>query len=131
MISEYGAAIWCDQYRWIPEAARLLRPGGRLVLLGGSVQIQLCLPDQGPATGPDGPGPVRALPGTWPGEDGVEFCLPHGERIRLLRSCGLEVEDLIEVWAPADATNTFIPEITLDRARRWPSEELRVARRRV
>jgi SAM-dependent methyltransferase len=25
-ISEYGAAIWCDPYRWIPEAARLLRP---------------------------------------------------------------------------------------------------------
>ena len=27
-ISEYGAAIWCDPYRWIPEAARLLRPAG-------------------------------------------------------------------------------------------------------
>ena len=27
-ISEYGASIWCDPYRWIPEAARLLRPGG-------------------------------------------------------------------------------------------------------
>src|SRR5207247_5848578 len=26
--SEYGASIWCDPYRWIPEAARLLRPGG-------------------------------------------------------------------------------------------------------
>ena len=31
-ISEYGASIWCDPYRWIPEAARLLRPGGRLVV---------------------------------------------------------------------------------------------------
>ena len=28
-ISEYGASIWCDPYAWIPEAARLLRPGGR------------------------------------------------------------------------------------------------------
>ena len=25
-ISEYGASIWADPYRWIPEAARLLRP---------------------------------------------------------------------------------------------------------
>ena len=33
-ISEYGAAIWCDPYKWIPEAARLLRPGGRLHFLG-------------------------------------------------------------------------------------------------
>ena len=33
--SEYGAAIWCDPYRWIPEAARMLRPGGWLIFLGG------------------------------------------------------------------------------------------------
>ena len=26
-ISEYGASIWADPYRWIPEAARVLRPG--------------------------------------------------------------------------------------------------------
>ena len=31
-ISEYGASIWCDPYAWIPEAARLLRPGGALVI---------------------------------------------------------------------------------------------------
>src|SRR5450759_390468 len=30
-ISEYGAAIWSDPYTWIPEAHRLLRPGGRFV----------------------------------------------------------------------------------------------------
>ena len=27
--SEYGASLWADPYRWIPEAARLLRPGRR------------------------------------------------------------------------------------------------------
>ena len=26
-ISEYGASLWCDPHRWIPEAARLLWPG--------------------------------------------------------------------------------------------------------
>ena len=35
-ISEYGASIWCDPYRWIPEAARLLRPGGVLVFLANA-----------------------------------------------------------------------------------------------
>ena len=34
--SEFGASIWADPYRWIPEAARLLRPGGRLVFLRNS-----------------------------------------------------------------------------------------------
>ena len=28
-VSEYGASIWADPYLWIPEAARLLRPGRR------------------------------------------------------------------------------------------------------
>ena len=32
-ISEFGASLWCDPYRWIPEAARVLRPGGRLVFV--------------------------------------------------------------------------------------------------
>src|SRR6266436_1960421 len=35
-ISEYGACIWGDPSCWIPEAARLLRPSGHLVLLTNS-----------------------------------------------------------------------------------------------
>ena len=29
-ISEYGACLWADPFKWVPEAARLLRAGGRL-----------------------------------------------------------------------------------------------------
>ncbi|HET6968706.1 MAG TPA: class I SAM-dependent methyltransferase, partial [Ornithinibacter sp.] len=32
VVSEHGAAAWCDPARWLPEAARVLRPGGRLLL---------------------------------------------------------------------------------------------------
>lgn len=46
-VSEYGACVWCDPERWIPEAARLLRPGGRLVFLTNSVQAMLCVPEDG------------------------------------------------------------------------------------
>jgi SAM-dependent methyltransferase len=46
-ISEYGASIWCDPYLWIPEAARLLRPGGELVFLVNSILSILCGPDDG------------------------------------------------------------------------------------
>src|SRR6266700_6739440 len=42
VISEYGASIWADPYQWIPEAARLLRPGGWLVFLRGSTLSVLC-----------------------------------------------------------------------------------------
>ena len=128
VISEYGAAIWCDPYRWIPEAARLLRPGGRLVFMAGSTQLMLSSPERGPAEARL----FRDLFGlhrlTWPDNDGVEFYLPHGERIRLLRSCSFTVEDLIEVQAPEGATSDF-DQIPPEWARRWPSEEVWFARR--
>src|SRR5207249_2623048 len=44
--SEYGASIWCDPELWIPEAARLLRPGGRLAFLRNSMLVILCVPDE-------------------------------------------------------------------------------------
>src|SRR5690606_22350047 len=43
-ISEYGAAVWCDPYAWIPEAHRLLRPGGELVFLSNSTLSVVCSP---------------------------------------------------------------------------------------
>ena len=46
-ISEYGASLWADPARWLPEAARLLRPGGRLIFLTNSVLAYLCSPDEG------------------------------------------------------------------------------------
>jgi SAM-dependent methyltransferase len=52
-LSEYGAAIWADPYRWIPEAARILRPGGELIFLGNGTFWVLTVPetnDEGPAT---------------------------------------------------------------------------------
>src|SRR6266850_6174824 len=47
VLSEYGASIWADPYLWIPEAARLLRPGGQLVFLCNSTLALLCMPETG------------------------------------------------------------------------------------
>ncbi|HXV69925.1 MAG TPA: methyltransferase domain-containing protein [Acidimicrobiia bacterium] len=43
-VSEYGAVIWADPYKWIPEATRLLRPGGHLVFLGNHPLISITQP---------------------------------------------------------------------------------------
>jgi SAM-dependent methyltransferase len=129
-LSEYGASIWADPYQWIPEAARLLRPGGRLVFLRNSVLVILCSPDEGPA----GERLLRPQFGMyrfeWPGEEGVEFHLPHGEWIRVLRANGFDVEGLIELRAPdGAATHEYYDSVTADWARRWPAEEIWQARK--
>ncbi len=65
----------------------------------------------------------------WAEDDSVEFHIPHGEWIRLLRSNGFEVEDLLELRAPEGATTRY-PWVTPEWARRWPSEEVWKARKR-
>ena len=130
-ISEYGASIWCDPYLWIPEAARLLRPGGELVFLVNSILSVLCGPDDGNI--PAGDELLRPLFDMhrieWPDDDAVEFHLPQGKMIDLLRDCDLTVEQLIEIRPPADATTRY-PHISVEWARRFPCEEVWRARKR-
>jgi SAM-dependent methyltransferase len=128
--SEYGASLWCDPELWIPEAARLLRPGGRLIYLTHSLLVILCMPD---ADAPAGDRLVRDQFGLWSIEwpspdDGIDFHASHGEMIRLLRESGLSVERLIEVQAPSDAEGTLFY-VTAEWAKRWPCEEIWVARK--
>ena len=128
-VSEYGASIWCDPQRWVAEAARLLRPGGRLVFLRNSTLVVLCLPDEDPAL----ERLVRPQFGmhrfAWP-DGGVEFHLAHGEWIDVLRGAGLEIERLLELQAPPDAdTHPYYGFVTADWGRKWPAEELWVARK--
>jgi SAM-dependent methyltransferase len=131
VISEYGAAIWADPYHWIPEAARLLRPGGQLLFLGDATLFTLCAPDEEHV--PAGPSLLRPQFGMhrveWPDTVGVEFHLSHGDMIRLLGASGFEVVDLVELRPGPHATTTF-PYVNVEWARQWPSEEVWVARRR-
>jgi SAM-dependent methyltransferase len=129
-ISEYGACLWADPRYWVPEAARILRPGGRLVFLVNSFLLMLCVPAE------DGvPATDRLLRPAFglsrmesPTNDGVEFHLSHGDWIRLLRGSGFEIEDLIEIQPESAATARY-DFVTLDWARQWPSEEIWKVRR--
>jgi SAM-dependent methyltransferase len=125
-LSEYGASIWCDPAKWIPEAHRLLRPGGELIFLCNSPLSIVCSPDEGKVE-------ERLMRPhfdlgriEWPGEDeGVNWHLGHGDMLRALRDAGFEVEGLWELQAPATAADhvyyDFVPAAW---ARRWPAEEI-------
>jgi SAM-dependent methyltransferase len=132
-VSEYGASIWCDPYRWIPEAARLLRPGGDLVFMRNSTLSVLCIPDEGSTT-ERLLRPQRGLHRLdWPEpEQSTEFHIGFGDMIRLLRAQGFEVLDVIELFAPEGAVNhPYYDSISADWAVRWPAEEIWRARKSV
>jgi SAM-dependent methyltransferase len=133
-VSEYGAALWADPYAWIPEAARLLRPGGRLMFLTNSVLAYLCAKDMES----DGPldehlrRPQLGMGRTeWPDSDGeIEFHLAHGDWVRLLTASGFEIEDLVEIFAPPGSTTTY-EWMSAEWATRWPAEEAWKVRKRA
>lgn len=131
-VSEYGASIWADPAKWIPEAHRLLRPGGELVFMCNSPISTICVPDEGPIEERLVRSYFELGRMVWPGEDeGVEWHLGHGDMFRLLREAGFEVDGLWELQAPESATDheyyDFVP---AEWARKWPSEEIWKARKR-
>jgi SAM-dependent methyltransferase len=130
VLSEYGASLWADPYRWIPEAARLLRPGGRLVFLTNSTVSVLCMTM-------DGVGEQLVRPQfelgrfEWSDTHEVEFHLAHGDWIDLLHDNEFEVERLVELFAnPESETHTYYKYVTAEWARKWPPEEAWAARKR-
>jgi len=129
VLSEHGVAAWCDPELWVSEAARILRPGGRLVFLTNSLLSALCVPAN------EGPAGDRLLRGqretyriAWSG-GGVERHPSHGDWIGVLRRNGFVVDALHELYAPpGSADHEYYDIATAEWASRWPAEELWVAR---
>ena len=127
-ISEYGASLWCEPHRWLTEADRLLRPGGGLIFVTNSPLLMACTPESGERAGDRlvrdyFTSPVREYP------DGVvEFHLTHGSWIELLNAYGFSVERLVEL-RPPHGTQPRFDFVSIEWARRWPSEEIWVARK--
>ncbi len=127
-LSEYGAALWCDPGAWLREAARLLRPGGRLNLLSLHPLVQVCSPADGsmPITERLEQPWYRSERFDWRDADdepgGIEFVPSPGSWFHHARSAGFRVADYREVGPPApdQPSPSFV---TTDWARQWPAEQ--------
>jgi SAM-dependent methyltransferase len=106
-ISEYGAAIWCDPDLWLPEAHRLLRPGGTLVFLGNHPMTLITTPPNGAPCERVLHRPYRDLTGAdWtrggdrPG--GIEFNRTISGWMALFDTVGFDVLKYHELFAPRE-----------------------------
>lgn len=127
-ISEYGAAIWCQPEKWLREAWRLLRPGGKLVFLGNHPMVLLCSPTNG---APCEKTLHRPYLGMWGADwtkvefdpSGVCFNLTISAWMSLFSEIGFKVENYQEVFAPESATGTRAC-IPAEWAKQYPIEQV-------
>ncbi len=129
VVCDWGATTFADPYIVIPEAARVLRPGGEVVFSGGTA-IEWC------AYSDEAQRPERELLKPYFGmhrhvdDENVTFMLGYGDWIRLFRTNGLEVVDLVEIRPPADATSTYRDDYDREWARDYPMEQIWKVRKR-
>jgi SAM-dependent methyltransferase len=123
VMCDHGAMTFADPYRTVPEAARLLRPGGLFAFNHHSPIETICWPLDA-----DQVGDRLALDyfGMHVIDDGEDFSfqLPYGEWIRLFRANGFAIENLIEPRPAPDATSSYRSAAELEWARRWPAESI-------
>lgn len=130
--SEYGASIWCDSYRWIPEAARLLRPGGELIFLRNT-DLEMVCSVEGERVSERLMLPLRGMNRLDWMSDGpsTEFHIGTSELFQLLRRTGFDVLDFRQLYAPDDAVDhPYYSYVPAEWAKKWPNEEIWRARKR-
>jgi len=130
VMCDHGALSFCEPDRAVAEAARLLRPGGRLVFSHTTPWPYLTWDFGKERVG-------RRLRRSYfgirrfddgAGEGTIDFQLPYGEWIRCFRRHDLAVDDLVELRAPKDAATSY-DDFDARWARRWPAEQIWVTRK--
>jgi SAM-dependent methyltransferase len=120
---DHGAMSFCDPVRSVPEVARLLRAGGRLVFSQTTPWPYLTWSNRADRATRRLRRPYFGMRQFADGDGTVDFQLPYGAWIRLLRGNGFVLDDLVELRAPKGAHTEFV-EFDPRWARRWPAEQI-------
>jgi ubiquinone/menaquinone biosynthesis C-methylase UbiE len=128
VLSDYGATAFADPRRYVPEVARILRPGGQFVFAHASTYRTLTHDLRSDRLGTTLRRDYFDLH-EFRTPDGVEFQLPLGEWTELFRRVGFAVERFLEPRAPARGRTSYLSAADRAWARRWPVEMIWALRR--
>lgn len=126
---DHGGLSWAPPQLAVPEAARVLRRGGRLVFNVTSPWFAACYDD-------DTDRVTRQLRhdyftlGTMAEDHGAaSYQLTYSGCIKILRGAGLVIDDLIEPQPGPGMHSSYLHTDPPDWASRWPAEMLWIARK--
>ena len=125
---DHGAFNFADPRKLVPEAARLLRPGGLLAFSHPTPISEITWDVEADEFSERLVNDYFGLHSVEDTDGSVAFNATYGEWVRLFVANGLVIEDLIEIRPPEGATTTY--EWPYDWCRRWPGEQIWKARRR-
>jgi len=129
VFADHGANRFADPYQWVPEASRLLRPGGLLAFSGSTPFEVMCWNEPAGRMDAELHLDYFGMHRIEEAEGPLQFELPYGEWIRLFRGNGFEIEDLREIQPPDGAVSTYRTAEETEWARTWPMEQIWIVRR--
>ena len=120
---DHGAIAFARPELVVPEISRVLRAGGLCALCMSTPIHDICFDASANAV-------TRRLAADYfrlsAFDDGscVEYQLPYGAWIRLFRSQGLVVDDLVELRPAPRASTSYVDFVPASWAARWPAEHI-------
>jgi SAM-dependent methyltransferase len=115
---DHGGLSWAPPHLAVPQAARVLRPGGRLVFNVTSPWFEACYDDDADRVTTTLRHDYFGLSAIPEEHGATSYKLTYGDWIKTLRGAGLVIDDLIE--PRPGYTQTEPP----DWAHHWPAEML-------
>ncbi|WP_329274445.1 class I SAM-dependent methyltransferase [Streptomyces sp. NBC_00691] len=126
---DFGGLSWAPPRLAVPQVARVLGRGGRLVFNVASPWFEACYDEAAGRVTTTLRQDYFGLDAIAEGDGAVSYQLTYGDWVRVLRGAGLIIDDLIEPRPGPGVLNGYNETDPPDWAHRWPAELLWVARR--
>lgn len=121
---DHGGLSWAPPELAVPEAARVLRPSGRLVFNVSSPWLEACYDEHADCVTAVLHQDYFGCTEVPEGDGASTYHLTYGGWIRTLRAAGLVIDDLIEPRPGPGMRSSYLSYDPPDWARRWPCEAL-------
>lgn len=121
---DFGGLSWAPPHLAVPQAARILRHGGRLVFNVASPWFEACYDEAADRVTTTLRQDYFGLNTVAEGDGATSYQLTYGDWVKVLRGAGLVIDDLIEPRPEPGTPNGYNETDPPDWAHRWPAELL-------